>query len=375
MRDKSRRKFLKKSSLALAAGTSGLAMACQNVKKEQISAPYLNFNNTYEWKITTTWPPNFPVLGEGCNHLAKWIEEMSGGRLKIRVYGGGELIPPLESFEAVSNGAIEMGHGGAYYWAGKTPATQFFSTVPFGMNVNQLNAWIITGGGRELWEELYDRFDLMPFLCGNTGVQMGGWFNKEINSIEDLQGLKMRMPGLGGKVMAKAGATALLVAGGEIYTNLERGVIDATEWIGPYHDYLMGFHRIAKYYYYPGWHEPGPALELIINKSKFQSLPSDLQAIIRAAAARSNSWVAAEFDNKNAEYLSKIIEEGQVNLKSFPDSVLNQLRTYTDEVLAELVAENKDCRKIYESFDKFRRKISQWSTISEKNYYQKLMTG
>jgi len=375
MSDKSRRKFLKKGSFALAAGTSGLAMACQSEIKEQISAPYVNFNNTYEWKITTTWPPNFPVVGEGCNHLAKWIEEMSGGRLKIRVYGGGELIPPLESFEAVSNGAIEMGHGGAYYWAGKTPATQFFSTVPFGMNVNQLNAWILTGGGRELWEELYDRFDLMPILCGNTGVQMGGWFNKEINSIEDLQGLKMRMPGLGGKVMAKAGATSLLVAGGEIYTNLERGVIDATEWIGPYHDYLMGFHQIAKYYYYPGWHEPGPALELIINKAKFESLPSDLQAIIRAAAARSNSWVAAEFDNKNAEYLSKIIEEGQVSLKSFPDSVLNQLRMYTDEVLAELTAENEDCRKIYASFDKFRRKIGPWSSISEKNYYQKLMTG
>ncbi len=375
MSRETRRKFLKNSSLALAAGTSGLAFACQSADKEKISAPYINFNNTYEWKITTTWPPNFPVLGEGCNHLARWIEEMSGGRLKIRVYGGGELIPPLESFEAVSNGAIEMGHGGAYYWAGKTPAAQFFSTVPFGMSCKQMNAWIITGGGRALWEELYDRFDLMPMLCGNTGVQMGGWFNKEINTIEDLQGLKMRMPGLGGKVLARAGATTLLVAGGEIYTNLERGVIDATEWIGPYHDYLMGFHRIAKYYYYPGWHEPGPALELIINKSKFLSLPSDLQVIIRTAAHRSNTWVAAEFDNKNAVYLDKIIEEGQVSLKAFPDPVLERLREYTNEVIAELIEKDEDSRKVYASFDKFRKGINRWSTISEKNFYNKLMTG
>ena len=210
MNAQSRRNFLKKSSLALAAGTGALATACQEDQKEIIEAPYVNFNNTYQWKITTTWPPNFPVVGEGCNLLAQWIDQMSGGRLKIKVYGGGELIPPLESFEAVSNGAIEMGHGGAYYWAGKTPAAQFFSTVPFGMNVNQINAWMISGGGKELWEELYAQFDLMPMLAGNTGVQMGGWFNREINTIEDLKGLKMRIPGLGGKVLARAGGTALL---------------------------------------------------------------------------------------------------------------------------------------------------------------------
>jgi len=375
MNPSSRRKFIRKGALALAAGTGGVGLACQETKKEKLDVPYINYNHTYEWKITTTWPPNFPVVGEGCNLLAKWIDEMSGGRLKIKVYGGGELIPPLESFEAVSNGAIEMGHGGAYYWAGKTPAAQFFSTVPFGLNVNQINAWIISGGGRELWEELYDRFDLLPILCGNTGVQMGGWFNREINTVEDLQGLKMRMPGLGGKVLARAGGTALLVAGGEIYTNLERGVIDATEWIGPYHDYLMGFHEIAKYYYYPGWHEPGSALELIVNKSKYQSLPSDLQAIIQSAAARSNSWMMAEFNSKNTIYLEKIISEGNVSLRSFPDPVLDKLRVLTQEVMNELVEENEDCRKIYQSFDDFRKNIAQWSEISEKTYYQKLMTS
>ncbi len=373
MNASSRRNFLKNGTMVLAAGTSGLATACQETMKEPIQTPYINFNNTYQWKVTTTWPPNFPVLGEACNHLAQWIDQMSGGRLKIKVYGGGELIPPLESFEAVSNGAVEMGHGGAYYWAGKTPATQFFSTVPFGMNVNQFNAWIIGGGGKALWEDLYARFDLMPMLAGNTGVQMGGWFNREINSIDDLKGLKMRMPGLGGKVLDKAGGTALLVAGGEIYTNLERGVIDATEWIGPYHDYLMGFHQIAKYYYYPGWHEPGAGLELIVNKSKFEALPSDLQEIVRTAAHRSNLWIMAEFNSKNMVYLDKIMNEGEVSLKAFPNEVLNKLREYTDEVLQELVEQNQDCRKIYQSFDEFRKGMSLWSTLSEKNYYQNLM--
>jgi TRAP-type mannitol/chloroaromatic compound transport system substrate-binding protein len=375
MNAQTRRKFLRNGSLVLAGGTGSIAAACQETTKESIQAPYINFNNTYQWKITTTWPPNFPVVGEACNHLAGWIDKMSGGRLKIKVYGGGELIPPLESFEAVSNGAVEMGHGGAYYWAGKTPATQFFSTVPFGMNVNQFNAWNIAGGGKELWEELYARFDLMPMLAGNTGVQMGGWFNREINSIDDLKGLKMRMPGLGGKVLDKAGGTALLVAGGEIYTNLERGVIDATEWIGPYHDYLMGFHQIAKYYYYPGWHEPGAALELIVNKSKFDALPSDLQEIIKTAAHRSNTWIMAEFNSKNMIYLNKILEEGSVELKAFPDEVLTKLREYTDEVLQELVAQDQDCRKIYQSFDKFRKGMALWSSLSEKNYYQNLMTS
>ncbi|MDH3709823.1 MAG: TRAP transporter substrate-binding protein DctP [Cyclobacteriaceae bacterium] len=367
-----RRNFIKKS--AATAITAGLAGSCAlPEEKSAVETPYINFNNTYEWKITTTWPPNFPVTGEGCNYFAQWIEEMSGGRMKIRVYGGGELVPPLESFEAVSNGAIEMGHGAAYYWAGKAPASQFFAAVPFGMNYQQMNAWIVAGGGRQLWEELYDRFDLMPMICGNTGVQMGGWYNKEINSIDDLKGLKMRMPGLGGKVLARAGGTALLVAGGEIYTNLERGVIDATEWIGPYHDYKMGFHRVAKYYYYPGWHEPGPVLELIVNKSKFLKLPSDLQTIIRTAALRSNVWMGAEFDAQNFIYLDKIMEEGNVDIRPFPIEVLEKLRQYTDEVIQELVEQDADSKKVYQAYNAFRNGLNRWSAISEKEFYQKLM--
>ena len=273
-----RRKFIAKSFVAL-SGTMVLP-SCSNKKiNNNYKETNINFNKKYKWKMTTTWSPNMPVLGEGCNLLSKWIYKMSGGRLDIKVYGGGELIPSLECFDAVSNGAVEMGSGASYYWAGKIPAAQFFSSVPFGMNSKQMNSWIISGGGHELYKEIYEPFGLLPFAGGNTSIQMGGWFNKEINSISDLKGLKMRIPGFGGKVLSKSGGTAVTVAGGEIYTNLERGVIDATEWIGPYHDYLMGFYQVAKYYYYPGWHEPGGVLEIIVNKEKFYQL-SDRKSVV-----------------------------------------------------------------------------------------------
>ncbi|MEL7146051.1 MAG: TRAP transporter substrate-binding protein, partial [Bacteroidota bacterium] len=328
-----RRKFINKAVAATVAGSASALASCGSDQMEE-SKPKnvnVNFNQTYRWKMVTTWPPNFPVVGEGCVMMAKWIEEMSGGRLKITVYGGGELIPALECFDAVSNGAVEMGHGVAYYWAGKVPAAQFFGAVPFGMNANQSNSWIISGEGGKLWEEIYAPFDLLPITCGNTGVQMGGWFNKDINSPEDLKGLKMRIPGLGGKVFNKAGGTAVLVSGNEVYTNLERGVIDATEWIGPYHDYKMGFYQVAKNYYYPGWHEPGATLELLVNKRKLLELPSDLQQIVRTAAYRLNHWMAAECDAKNAIYLNKLVNEEGVQLKEFSAEVLKTFHFYTKD--------------------------------------------
>ncbi len=322
--------------------------------------------------MTTTWPPNFPVVGEGCNLMAEWVRKMSGGRMEITVYGGGELIPALEGFDAVSNGAVEMNHGAAYYWSGKLPASPFFTAVPFGMNAQQMGAWMISGGGLELWQQLYEPYDLLPFMCGNTGIQMGGWFNKDVNTLDDLKGLKMRIPGLGGKVFAKAGGTPMLVSGGEIYTNLERGVIDATEWIGPYHDYKMGFHQVAKNYYYPGWHETGPVLELMVNKTKFQELPEDLQEIIRTAAYRLNRWMSAEFDAKNGAYLQKIKEETAVSIKAFPGEVLQGLRSATQEVLVELIESDSFSKKVYDNYQSFRKQISGWMDIGEKEYYSNL---
>lgn len=370
-----RRKFLDKAiATAAVVGSGGVLSACGGDEKQKktLESVNINFNKSFRWKMVTTWPPNFPVVGEGCVLMAKWIEEMSGGRMKIHVYGGGELIPALECFDAVSNGAVEMGHGVAYYWAGKVPAAQFFGAVPFGMNANQSNSWVISGEGGKLWEEIYQPFDLLPITCGNTGVQMGGWFNREINTVDDLKGLKMRIPGLGGKVFNKAGGTAVLVSGNEVYTNLERGVIDATEWIGPYHDYKMGFYQVAKNYYYPGWHEPGATLELLINKSKLAELPSDLQQIIKTAAYRLNHWMGAEFDAKNAVFLNKLVKEEGVKLKEFPSEVLKTFNFYTQETITELVDRDPTSRKVYESYTTFRKSLESWSNISERAYYDKL---
>ncbi|MBV6645823.1 MAG: TRAP transporter substrate-binding protein [Cyclobacteriaceae bacterium] len=364
---KNRRGFLRTGASAAGAGVLALS-GCKSQREEK--EVNINFNKTFRWKMTTTWPPNFPVVGEGCKMMAEWVKKMSGGRMEITVYGGGELIPALEGFDAVSNGAVEMNHGAAYYWAGKLPAAPFFTAVPFGMNAQQMGAWIISGGGAKLWEELYAPYDLLPIICGNTGSQMGGWFNKEINSIEDLKGLKMRIPGLGGKVLAKAGGTPMLVSGGEIYTNLERGVIDATEWIGPYHDYKMGFHQVAKYYYYPGWHEQGPVLELILNKPKFLALPEDLQEIVRTACLRLNRWMMAEFDAKNGEYLNKLVHEEKVPLKAYPKEVMIALKNYAKETIAELTETDAPSRKVYTAFKEFQSVINPWMEISEKAFFQ-----
>ncbi|MFN8337957.1 MAG: TRAP transporter substrate-binding protein [Saprospiraceae bacterium] len=360
------RKGFLRSSTAL-SGVILLGACGQDIKKQTSK---IDTTTTYSWKMVTTWPPNFPVLGEACQKFADWVYQMSAGQMSIKVYGAGELIPALEVFDAVSSGAAELGNGAAYYWAGKAPSAQFFASIPFGMNAQQMNAWLYSGGGLHLWQELYKKFGLKVFPSGNTGMQMGGWFNKEINTIEDFKGLKMRMPGLGAKVLAKAGATAVLSSGSEIYTNLERGVIDATEWIGPYHDYVMGFHKIAKYYYSPGWHEPGSVLENIINLKAFEELPDHLKEIIQSASARMNIWVLSEFEAKNNEYLNKIKEEKTVELRRFSPDILSKLKVYTDEVLAELCNIDENSKVVFASFDKFRKDIRSWAAHSEKLYHE-----
>jgi TRAP-type mannitol/chloroaromatic compound transport system substrate-binding protein len=367
-----RRKFIKQAGATALAGVGGL-MACDTTIKNEQTGPYINFNKTYRWKMTTTWPPNFPVVGQGCQMIADWVKQMSGGRMEIIIYGGGELIPALEGFDAVSNGAIEMNHGAAYYWAGKLPASPIFATVPFGMNTEQMEAWLLSGGGQALWEELYAPYDLLPMVAGNTGVQMGGWFNKEINSITDIKGLKMRIPGLGGKVFSRSGGTPVLVSGGEIYTNLERGVIDATEWIGPYHDYIMGFQQVAKYYYYPGWHEPGPVLEMLVNKTKFLDLPVDLQEIIRTACLRVNSWMTAEFNTQNSLHLTKLINEGKTVIKPFPSEVLKVFKENTRDVMEELATQDSSAGKAWRAFSAFKSSIAGWMDKSQGEFYRQLM--
>ncbi len=366
MKSLDRRNFIKTASVAaLAAGSTSLIGCAKEKNKNSFN---INSGETYEWKMVTTWPPHFPILGEFADKIAEWIKKISNGRFTIQVYGGGELVPALETFDAVANGVVEMGHGAAYYWAGKSPAAQFFGSIPFGMNARQINAWLYYGNGLELWKELYEKFNLVPFPCGNTGGQMGGWFNKQINSTADLKGLKMRMPGLGGSVITKAGATSILSPGGELYTNLERGVIDALEWIGPYHDYLMGFHNIAKYYYYPGWHEPGTPLELIVNKSAYENLPDDFKLLIDTVAKAVNVLMLSEFEAKNAEYFYKMKNESKVIFKQFPEDVLNTFKKLSAEVVEELASSSPEAQKIYKSYKSFKASIAEWSNMVERNY-------
>ncbi len=369
----SRKTFFK----GLALGTISLPVALRALMgkghaQQGRSSANIITDKKYQWKMVTTWPPNFPILGEACEYYAELVKAMSGGRIEIRVYAGGELTPALESFSAVSAGAADIGNGAGYYWAGKVPAAQFFASVPFGMNAQQMNAWLTAGGGLELWEELYRDFNLVPIPGGNTGVQMGGWFNREINGLADLKGLKMRIPGLGGKVLEKAGGAPVLLAGGEIYTGLERGVIDATEWIGPFHDYLMGFHEIAKYYYAPGWHEPGTTLEYFINKKKYDALPTDLQAILRSAAAHVNGWVLSQLEAKNGATLHKLIQEENIDVRTFPAEMMQQLRIFTEESIQEIIEKDAFTRKVYQSYDDFRQKARAYSEITEKIYYDRI---
>ncbi len=368
----SRKTFFK----GLAIGTIGLPVALRALLgpgRAQSSGHNSSSisSEVFHWKLTTTWPPNFPVIGEVSIRFAQMVRAMSGGRLDIKVFGGGELAPPLEAFDAVRNGVAEVGHGAAYYWAGKEPAASFFATVPFGMNAQQVNAWLFSGGGMELWEKLYQPFNLLPLPGGNTGVQMGGWFRREINRIQDFKGLKMRIPGLGGRVLEKAGGAPVLLPGGEIYTGLERGVIDAAEWLGPYHDRLMGFHEIAPYYYYPGWHEPGTMLEFFINRDKFAQLPSDLQEIVRVAAWAANHWCLCEMEARNAKALAEMAAEG-LKIRAFPPEVIDQLRAYAVGVIEEIISRSPAAQEVYQSYQAFRQLARRYAALTERPFYEEL---
>lgn len=354
-----RRDFLKKTGVA-AAAVAGTALSAPAVIASE---------KTYRWKMVTTWPPGLPVLQTGAERFAKRLEQVTGGRIKIQVFAGGELVPPLGVFDAVSDGTVEVGSGAAYYWAGKVPAGQWFSSVPFGLNAQGINAWFYSGGGLELWEEVYAPFNLVPRPQGNTGVQMGGWFRKEMNTIDDFKGLKMRIPGLGGKVIAKAGGTVVLLPGGEIFTSLERGVLDATEWVGPLHDLRMGFYKAANYYYYPGWHEPGTCLEVMFNKEVYDGLPDDLKAAIDAVAMETNFWSLCQFESGNGAALQELISKHKVELIRFPEAMMDELRKLSMETLEEEADKDALSRKVHEAFKKFKERVGIWGSVSEDAYY------
>ena len=295
---------------------------------------------------------------------------MSGGRLQIHVYGANELVPAMGVFDAVSSGSVEMGHAGSYFWRGKVPAAQFFTSVPFGMNAQELYGWINHGGCLELWRELYAPFNLIPFPVGNTGVQMAGWFNREINTVADLRGLKMRIPGLAGEVFNLAGGTSVNIPGGELYTALQTGVIDAAEWVGPENDLAFGFQQIAKYYYYPGWHEPGPSMELIINKTAFEKLPADLQAIVAYAARAMSQDMLDSYSANNSRALKELVEKQGVQLRKLPDEVLKHFYDISQRVYEQHAAKDPQFKRVYESYKSFMDDAADYQKISEQTYYQ-----
>ncbi|MCL7941351.1 TRAP transporter substrate-binding protein [Halomonas sp. ATCH28] len=357
---------MKLRSLAVAVAMSGAVSGLMLVSSVDNTA---QAQETFEWKMVTSWPKNFPGVGQGPERLSKLVEEMSDGRLTIEVFGAGQLVPGFEVFDAVSGGTAELGHSASYYWKGKAPAAQFFAAVPFGMNAQEMNAWLHYGGGLELWNELYDDFGVDVLVAGASGVQMGGWYNKEINSVDDLNGLKMRMPGLGGEVMERMGVAIVNMPGGEIFTSLQSGAIDATEWIGPYNDLAFGLHQAADYYYYPGWHEPTVMFEAIINEEAYASLPADLQAILRTAVRDINADVLDEYTARNNDALETLVNEHGVELRRLPDDVLAQAKEHSADVVAELAEDSEMAGKIYDSYRTFQDKVVDYHAISEQAYY------
>ncbi len=351
-------------------GLGVLAAASAGCTREAEGPGAASDQRRFSWRMVTTWPPNFPALGTGALEFARLVEACSGGRLKIRVYGADELVPAFEAFDAVASGTAEMAHGGAYYWKGKISSASFFSAVPFGLTAQEMNAWLYYGGGLELWREAYEPFGVIPVPSGNTGCQMGGWFRKEIRSVADLRGLKMRIPGIGGEVLARAGGTPVTLSGGQIFTALETGAIDATEWIGPYNDLAFGLHKAAKYYYYPGWHEPGTTLEALINRKAFESLPVDLQQIVLTCCKAINDTMLAEFTARNSEALVTLVEEHGVELRRFPDDVLRRLRELSARVIELEAARDPLYARIFASVQAFQARSSAYLGVAEEAYLE-----
>lgn len=349
-----------------AIGASALALSGCRRAEDQKSVN-INRGKKVKLKLATSWPAHFPIMGTGVDALAKRCGELSGGSLEIKVYPKNILVPALQVFDATSAAQIDMFHSGVYYWKGKNPAFSIFGGMPLGLTSEEMITWMKFGGGYELWRELYGKFNLYPIIGGTTGPQMGGWFKKEIKSLEDLQGLKMRIPGLGGEVMKKLGVNPVLLPAGDIYTSLERGTIDATEWVGPYLDKMMGFDKAAPFYY-TGWHEPGSILEITLNKARWEKLSSEHQAIITTACEEMTGTMLQEFRYKNAQALQELPDS--VQIKSFPKDMMDAAKIALGEVLESESQKSTDFKRVLESYQAFAKLNKPWDDISTKNFLE-----
>jgi len=360
-----RRDFITTTAL----GATALALSgCHRAEdKAQSSSANVNRGKKVTLKLATSWPAHFPIMGTGVDNFAKRCLELSGGTLEIKIYPKNILVPALQVFDSTSAAQIDAFHSGVYYWKGKNPAFSIFGGMPLGLTSEEMITWMKFGGGYALWRELYGKFNLYPLIGGTTGPQMGGWFKKEINSLADLKGLKMRIPGLGGEVMKKLGVNPVLLPAGEIYTSLERGTIDATEWVGPALDSMMGFAKTAPYYY-TGWHEPGSILEITFNKTRWEKLSSEHQAIITAASEEMTANMLQEFRYENAKALHALPKD--VQIKTFPKDMMEAAKAALNEVLENESAKSEDFKRVLKSYNDFATLNKPWDDISTKNFLE-----
>jgi len=347
-----RRSFLKKAAGGLAVGT--------------LAAPAIvHAQPTIQWRLAASWPKSLDTLFGGADLVARRVGEITDGKFQIRTFAAGEIVPPLQVLDAVQAGTVEMGHTAPYYYAGKDPAFAIATAIPFGLNCRQQNAWWLHGGGRELMAPLFKDYGCVALYAGNTGGQMGGWWRKEIKSVADLQGVKFRIGGLiAGEVAKKLGAVPQSLGGPDIYPALEKGAIDAAEWVGPYDDEKLGFNKVAKFYYYPGWWEPGPGLTALVNEKKWNELPKHYQAAIEAACGEANVWMPAKYDTVNVPALKRLIAGGTV-VKSFPASVMNAAAKAAFELYDELKGKSQHWARIYPEWKKFRADSISWFRVDE----------
>jgi len=361
-----RRDFI--SRALLGAAGAGLAGACASDNGDsQDGAPAVHTRSAVRWRLASSFPRALDIIFGSAELLAQRVEALSDGDFRIRVHPAGELVPGLQVMDAVQQNTIQIGHTASYYFIGKNPALAFDCCVPFGLNSRQQTAWLTQGGGLELMQQLFADFGIINFPAGNTGAQMGGWFKHPVDSAADLRGLKIRIPGLGGEVMSRLGATVQVLPGGEIFPALERGAIDATEWVGPYDDEKLGFHKVARNYYYPGWWEPGPSLSYLVNRSAWDQLPAIFRQIFRSAASESAVIMQARYDQLNPAALGRLFADG-VKIRPFSDDLLEAARRTSDEMLAEQAAADASYRKVYEAWGKVRKEAYQWFATAELAY-------
>ena len=364
----SRRSFLSGGLVGAAAGIVGASAA--GVLKQRgpgATGPGVVSGKRVRWRLGSSFPASLDTIYGAAEVLADAVREMSGGLFEIRVFQGGELVPALQEMDAVQQGAVEVGQTCSYYYRGKNPALAFDTCVPFGLNARQQMAWLYEGGGLEAMQRLYADFGIVLFHSGNTGAQMGGWFRRPVESLADLQGLSMRIPGLGGAVMDRLGVSVQVLGGGDIYPALERGAIDATEWVGPYDDLKLDFVAVAKNYYYPGWWEPGPAMSLLVNQKAWEALPVEYQAIFRAAAEKATATMQRRYDAKNPIALVTLLEKGAV-LRPFSDDILREARAAAESLLDDEAAKDGGYKRILDDWRVFRDRSFRWFGSNELAY-------